>query len=150
MVFPKQNLPLPHRPFPFDLSVQVLPKKWIPDCHLVRTVIPCLPSYDSLGVFHCKLIRFLASFASMVSRSDNRRCLYTAIYLLGPLSPHVHSRQATLHAATRFCALLCRFLLDSYAKRLPIRGVPLFVAQCSSLHGNRVVCAMPLARARKP
>ena len=42
--------------------------------------------------------------------------------LPGPPSPHVHSRQATLHAATRFCALLCRFIPDSYAKRLPKRS----------------------------
>ena len=123
MVFPKQNLPLPHRPFPFDLFAQVLPKKWVPDCHLVRTVIPCLPNYDSLGVFHRKTFRSLASFASMVSRSDNRRCLYTAIYLFGPLSPHVHSRQATLHAATRFCAPPCRFLPGSYASEPRAIGI---------------------------
>ena len=36
-------------------------------------------------------------------------------------SPHVHSRQATLHAATRFCALHCRFILGSCAKRLPTK-----------------------------
>jgi len=29
-------------------------------------------------------------------------------------------------------------------------GVRSFVAQASGLHGNRVVCAMPLARARDP
>ena len=76
MFFTGQNLPLPRRPFPFDPSAQVLPT-CVPDCHLVRTVIPCLPSYDSLGVFHNNMFRFLASFASMVSRSNNSSGLAT-------------------------------------------------------------------------
>ena len=95
MVFPGQNLPLPRRPFPFDLSAQVLPKKWVPDCHLVRTVIPCLPSYDSLGVFHRKMFRFLASFASIVSKSDSRKSLYTAFICMFPF-PHMFT-QGRLH-----------------------------------------------------
>ena len=148
MVFPGQNLPLPCRPFPFDLSSQALPT-WLPDCHLVRTVIPCLPSYDSLGVFHRSLIRFLASFARMVSRSDDASCMATANRRLSSF-PTYSLKAGYTARSTRFCAPPCRFLLDSYAKRLPIPGVPLFVAQYSSLHGNRVVCAMPLARARNP
>ena len=149
MVFPKQNLPLPCRPFPFDLSAQVLPIKWVPDCHLVRTVIPCLPNYDSLGVFHRKMFRFLASFASMVSRSDNRKSLYTAFCLFGPLFPHVHSRQATLHAATRFCAPPCRFLPGSYASGPRYPG-SYHRRTTPGLHGSRVVYSMPLECARNP
>ena len=98
MVFPCGNLPLPHRPFPFDPSAQALPT-CIPDCHLVRTVIPCLPSYDSLGDFHGKTLRFLASFASMVSRNNVQSTMWPQSSLRKFLSPHVHSRQATLHVA---------------------------------------------------
>ena len=85
MVFPGQNPSLPIRPFPFDLSAHALPA-WVPDCHLDRTVIPCLPSYDSLGVFHCRTIRLLASFATMVSRSNNSSGLATTnrLFVLFP------------------------------------------------------------------
>ena len=117
MVFPRRNLPLPHRPFPFDPPAQVLPK-CIPDCHLVRTVIPCLPSYDSLGVFHCRMIRFLASFANMVSRSDDRRCLATTSLCLSSFPTYSLKAGYTAHS-TRFCAPPCRFRPSSYAKRLP-------------------------------
>ena len=98
MNFSGQNLPLPRRPFPFDPSAQVLPT-CVPDCHLVRTVIPCLPSYDSLGDFHGRTNQVLASFASMVSRGNIGSCYGHNNYPRAPLSPHVHSRQATLHIA---------------------------------------------------
>ena len=97
MYFTGQNLPLPHRPFPFDPSAQELPT-YGPDCHSDRTVIPCLSPRDSLGVFHNKTIRLLASFARMVSRSDNVNCV-AITFDACPLSPQAHSRQATLHAA---------------------------------------------------
>ena len=35
---------------------------YIPDCHLVRTAIPRLPSYDSLGDFHSRENRSLSLF----------------------------------------------------------------------------------------
>ena len=90
---------MPHRPFPFNPSVQALPK-CIPDCHLVRTVIPCLPSYDSLGDFHNRTNLILASFASMVSKSYcSEAIVATNRHLRKLFSPHVHSRQATLHIA---------------------------------------------------
>ena len=149
MVFPGQNLPLPRRPFPFDPSVRVLPAR-IPDCHLVRTVAPCLSSYDSLGDFHDRMSHSLSLFCKHGFQKQYRPMSGHNTRPAGLLSPHVHSRQATLHAATRFCALLCRFLLDSYAKRASANGVPFSVAQFSSLHGNRVVCSMPLERARDP
>ena len=117
MVFPGRNLPLPHRPFPFHPSVRALPPR-IPDCHLVRTVIPCLPSYDSLGVFHDRMIRFLASFARMVSRSDNACCLATTIKRLSSFPTYSLKAGYTAHS-TRFCAPPCRFIPGSYAKRLP-------------------------------
>ena len=119
MVFPCGNLPLPCRPFPFDPSAQALPT-CIPDCHLVRTVIPCLPSYDSLGDFHCRTNQVLASFASMISRSAitegfgrSQRCLSSF--------PAYSLKAGYTARSTRFCAPPCRFLPDSYAKRLPKR-----------------------------
>ena len=99
MVFPGQNLPLPCRLFPFDPSPQALPT-CIPDCHLVRTVIPCLPSNDSLGDFHDRTSQVLASFASMVSKSYcSEAIVATNCHPRKLFSPHVHSRQATLHVA---------------------------------------------------
>ena len=56
------------------------------------------PSIDSLGVFHPKAYRLLASFARMISRSNNAYRLATTLHVC-PLSQHTHSRQATLHVA---------------------------------------------------
>ena len=149
MYFTGGNLPLPRRSFPFNPLARALPTR-VPDCHLVRTVIPCLPHYDSLGDFHDRMSHSLSLFCKHGFQKQYRPMSGHNTRPAGLLSPHDHSRQATLHAATRFCALLCRFLLDSYAKGASKKGVPIFVAQSSSLHGNRVVCAMPLARARDP
>ena len=47
--------------FPFHARVGLSP--WpLPDCHLVRTAIPCLPSYDSLGDFHNSFLPVLILF----------------------------------------------------------------------------------------
>lgn len=47
--------------FPFHARVDLSP--WsLPDCHLVRTAIPYLPSYDSLGDFHSRENRSLSLF----------------------------------------------------------------------------------------
>ena len=54
MDFPRGCLPLPKRGFPFKVPFRKLPVL-LPDCHLDRTAILCLPFYDSLGVFHCSL-----------------------------------------------------------------------------------------------
>ena len=148
MVFPGQNLPLPCRLFPFDPSPQALPT-CIPDCHLVRTVIPCLPSYDSLGDFHDRTSQVLASFASMVSKSDNSSYHGHSNRLLVLLSPHDHSRQATLHAAHDSVHHIAGSNPGSYANG------PICLRFCRrrtipGLHGNRVVCSMPLERARDP
>ena len=148
MAFPGQNPSLPIRPFPFDPSVPVLPTG-IPDCHLVRTVIPCLPSYDSLGVFHDRMIRFLASFARMVSRSDNACCLATTIKRLSSFPTYSLKAGYTAHS-TRFCAPPCRFIPGPYAKKASIQGVRKLRRTIPGLHGNRVVCSMPLERARDP
>ena len=149
MVFPRQNLPLPHRPFPFNLSAQVLPKEWVPDCHLVRTVIPCLPISDSLGVFHHKTNRSLASFARMISRGNignrfgHKRSAACSSFPTYSLKAGYTAR------STRFCAPPCRFI--------PVRMRSGFLYRSSQLRhtipglrGNRVVCSMPLERARDP
>ena len=52
---------MPHRPFPFNFPASALPTE-VPDCHLVRTAIPRLPSYDSLGVFHDSVCHSLSLF----------------------------------------------------------------------------------------
>ena len=117
MSFTGQNLPLPHRPFPFDPSAQELPT-YGPDCHSDRTVIPCLSPRDSLGVFHNKTIRLLASFARMVSRSDDVRCMATTNRRLSSF-PTYSLKAGYTARSTRFCAPPCRFILGSCAKRLP-------------------------------
>ena len=148
MYFTRRNLPLPKRRFPFHSPAWLSPYH-VPDCHLVRTVIPCLPNYDRLGIFYSRVCHSLSLFCKHGFQERYRQSRGHHDRPRVPLSPHVHSRQATLHAATRFCALLCRFILDSYALG-PRAGAYAVVAQGSSLHGNRVVCAMPLARARDP
>lgn len=47
--------------FPFHARVDLSPRS-LPDCHLVRTAIPRLPSYDSLGVFHDRVCHSLSLF----------------------------------------------------------------------------------------
>ena len=127
MFFTGQNLPLPCRPFPFDPSAQGLPA-CVPDCHLVRTVIPCLPRKDSLGVFHHKTFRLLASFARMVSRSDNARCMAIAYRRLSSFPAYSLKAGYTAHS-TRFCAPPCRFIPGSYAKKASSKEFSNFVAQ---------------------
>ena len=74
-----------------------------------------------ISTAECAIV--LASFASMVSGSDGKARYGHKAPNLFSLPRHVHSRQATLHAATRFCALLCRFIPDSYAKGASQSGV---------------------------
>ena len=61
MYFTRSNLSLPSRRFPFHPPAWVLPYH-VPDCHLVRTVISCLPHYDSLGDFHDRMRHSLSLF----------------------------------------------------------------------------------------
>ena len=148
MVFPGQNLPLPHRPFPFIPSVRVSPSR-IPDCHLVRTVIPCLPFYDSLGVFHSRVNHSLSLFCKHGFQERYQQLSGHNNQLHVPLSPHTHSRQATLHAAHDSAHCLAGSYPGSYASRPPPGGS--FCRRTTpGLHGNRVVCPMPLERARNP
>ena len=120
MVFPGQYLPLPCRPFPIKLSFQALPT-WLPDCHLVRTVIPCLPSYDSLGDFHSRTNQILASFARMISRSNIAQS-YGRSPCARPSFPTYSLKAGYTARSTRFCAPPCRFIPDSYASGPRLRG----------------------------
>ena len=97
MDFPGVHLPLPVRRFPFQNAGAALPTAR-PDCHLVRTAIPHLPIYDSLGVFHYSQTISLASFADTVSRSNHNRSLAGEPAAYSPIR-RTHSRQATLHTA---------------------------------------------------
>ena len=71
----------------------------VPDCHLVRTVIPRLPLSDSLGDFHCRASLSLSLFCRYGFRKRYiaakwPQCRHTVLS-----SPHIHARQATLHTA---------------------------------------------------
>ena len=60
----------------------------------------------------------------MVSGSNNRKLRgHRAVLFVLP-SPHDHFKAGYTAHSTRFCAPPCRFLPDSYAKRLPKYGVP--------------------------
>jgi len=56
----------PNQRFPFNSAATLSPIVG-PDCHLVHTAIPSVSLKNSLGVFPNSLIRFLASFAKVVS-----------------------------------------------------------------------------------
>ena len=148
MVFPRQNLPLPHRPFPFHPPVQMLPK--------LNTRLPLSPycnplpaQNDSLGVFHNKVFRLLASFASMVSRSDSAAAVATS-KLPQVLFPRILT-QGRLHCTQH--TILCT-ALQVHTRLVREEASPAGSSQLRrtipGLHGNWVVCAMPLARALNP
>ena len=58
----------------------------MPDCHLVRTVIPRLPHMDSLGAFHNSPVSPLASFADVVSREYHTKSAAGRPVRVAPLS----------------------------------------------------------------
>ena len=71
----------------------------LPDCHLVRTVIPRLPLADSLGDFHCKADPDLSLFCRYGFRKRYKSAKWPQCRNVVPSSPHIHARQATLHTA---------------------------------------------------
>ena len=95
-----------------------------------------------------KLILILASFADMVSGSDDtQRSGHNAGAMF--FHPHIPT-QGRLHCTqhTILCTAL-QVLTKSVRERNP-QQVFAVVAQKNGLLGERVVCAMPLARARDP
>ena len=65
---------MPYRPFPFDPRTMALPTI-VPDCHLDRTVIPCLPSYDSLDIFYDEMVHSLSLFCKDGFQKQYRQAL---------------------------------------------------------------------------
>ena len=141
MVFPIQNLPLPRRPFPFDPHACSLPKQ-VPDCHLVRTVIPCLPHYDSLGVFHRSASHPLASFARMVSKGNSGIGSGHQPHSGGSFFPAYSLKAGYTAHSTRFCAPPCRFIPGSYATTVAKISYALSSAQhqVSTVTGSYTPC----------
>ena len=145
MAFPAGNPPSPNGQFPFYACAVTLPDT-VPDCHLVRTVIRCIPFPDCLGVFHPGCRRFLASFADTVSR-EYRLCLWPQVSARGSSFPIV-STQGRLHCTQRGQRTAMQVHLLS---RTPSLSTGLCGGRTKTgLHGNRVVTPMPLKAARKP
>ena len=96
----------------------------------------------SLGVFHRSPIQLLASFADKVSGAIAVWSLATNRDACLPFPAYPRKAGYSAHS-TRFCAPQCRFIPASYAvfgsQRL--RNSRRTIA---GLHGNRVVCVMPL------
>ena len=92
----------------------------------------------------------LASFADMVSGSDDtQRSGHNAGASVLP-SPHTHARQATLHTAHDSAHCLAGSFPGPYAKSASTNGVLKLRRTIPGLHGKRVVYSMPLERARNP
>ena len=140
MDFPGKNLPLPHRPFPFDFPASALPTE-VPDCHLVRTAIPRLPSYDSLGVFHDRVCHSLSLFCKHGFKGQYRSQPRPRPETLHSPIP-TYSRKAGYAAhSTRFCAPQCRFYPVSYAVRVSRRnGTAVAQEQVSTESGSVGIC----------
>ena len=93
------------------------------------------------------MIRLLASFARMVSRSNSTRCLYTTYRCLSSF-PTYSLKAGYAARSTRFCAPHCRFIPDSYAKRLPKIGSSLL--RRTSFKSPRKPGRMPHAIGARP
>ena len=133
--------------FPFHARVDLSP--WsLPDCHLVRTAIPCLPSYDSLGDFHSRENRSLSLFCKHGFQKRCRHPLWPQRTAAWSSFPTCSLKAGYAARSTRFCAPQCRFYPDSYAAGTHR------VRNCrrtrSGLHGNWVGYSMPLECARNP
>ena len=88
---------------------------YIPDCHLVRTAIPCLPSYDSLGDFHSRENRSLSLFCKHGFQKRCRHPLWPQRTAAWSSFPTCSLKAGYAARSTRFCAPPCRFIPDSYA-----------------------------------
>ena len=120
--------PLPWERFPLKSHAGRSPKP-VPDCHLVRTVIPRLPKIDSLGAFHNRRADPLASFADAVSRKYHTRFAAGKTVCVAPLSST--ATQGRLHCTQHVNAPPYRFNPVSYAVLL----VHKMIRQLS--HNNR-------------
>ena len=122
---------------------------YIPDCHLVRTAIPCLPSYDSLGDFHSRENRSLSLFCKHGFQKRCRHPLWpqrTAAWSSFPtcsLKAGYAARSNTILCTALQVLFLARTRAGLARGSVRRRTIP-------GLHGKRVVCSMPLERARNP
>ena len=115
MVFPSQNLPLPHRPFPFNLTAQGLPN--------LNTRLPlspyCNPPPAHLRQPRCfprQNIPVLSLFCKYDFRKQYRPKMWPQIQSAFSFIPTYSLKAGYAARSTRFCAPLCRFIPDSYAK----------------------------------
>ena len=147
MVFPRQNLPLPCRPFPFNPSAQVLPD--------LNTRLPLSPYCNPLPAqlrqprcFPQQNAPTLSLFCKHGFQRQYRAASGHYAFPADPLSPAYSLKAGYTARSTRFCAPPCRFIPGSYAsgsrkEAYRRRTIP-------GLHGNRVGYSMPLECARDP
>ena len=147
MFFTRQNLPLPCRPFPFDPPAQVLP--------ILNTRLPLSPycnplpaqlrqpryfllQNDPILSLFCK-DGFQKQYRQSLGRATRRLNIFPRILTQGRL----HCTQHTiLCTALQVHTWLVREEASNWSSQLR-RTIP-------GLRGNRVVCTMPLVRARNP
>ena len=148
MVFPRQNLPLPYRPFPFDPSVQVLSN--------LTTRLPLSPYCNPLSArlrqprcFPLQDVPVLSLFCKDGFQRQYRQSLWpqaNSRVLLFPLiltQGRLHCTQHTILRTALQVLFPARTRWDPARDLFPRRTIP-------GLHGKRVVCSMPLGRARNP
>jgi len=120
LVFPRQNLPLPRRLFPFNPSVRSVANSntrlpLSPYCNPLFAQLRqsrCFPQQDNpvLSLF-CK-DGFQKRFGSCRGHRQTAA---------GSSFPTYSLKAGYTARNTRFCASPCRFIPGSYAKRLPIQ-----------------------------
>ena len=123
----------------------------LPDCHLVRTAIPFLSRWNSLGDFHHSPSASLASFADMVSKSKGPFAP-AGSKTAWPLIRHIHARQATSAHSVTALEGRCTALQVHHLFRTQLGNTTMGVRLCTrtGLHGNRVGLTMPLDIALSP
>ena len=124
----------------------------LPDCHSSRTAIPYPSVSDSLGDFHNRLLRFLSSFASSLSReyrpapqghgARTHSFPFPELLTQGRLRCTQRSRRESRVAPQ------CRFNPVPYRGRLPQREYAPAQYPVSAAAGS--VFPMPLGLARPP
>lgn len=137
MVFPTEYLLLPIRRFPIKFRAAMSPYA-IPDCHLVRTVILRLPYKRQPRCFPPQARRLLASFANMVSTGYHFRPRPWP-NLLNSHIRHAHSRQATLHTASKHTAMQV-YTCIVLGPLKPTWDIGLAQLQVSTATGSAFIC----------
>ena len=89
----------------------------------------------------------LASFANMVSESNNRKHCGHSIIRFDLPSPHVHFKAGYTARSTRFCAPPCRFIPDSSASGPCYKG---YDRRRTSFRSPRKPGRMPHAIGARP